>query len=206
MKVPNILTLSRFGFTLIMMVLLSVDLPFAKSGALLVFAIGGITDFFDGYLARNVYGISSFGKLMDPLADKVMVSAAFICFVQIRLESYPDSPLVPAFLVVLIIAREFMVTGLRLLAAGKGKVISAGKWGKHKTVWQIVAIVLILLGLAIRDDILPRILDMQSQAVKDFDFAFHVMALVVTIAVSLITVISGAKYFYEHHELIMRNA
>jgi CDP-diacylglycerol--glycerol-3-phosphate 3-phosphatidyltransferase len=212
MNVPNILTLSRFGFALILMLLLIVPWPFAKTGALLIFAIGGLTDYLDGYLARNHYGVSSFGKMMDPLADKVMVSAALITFVELRLDHYdnPNASLVPAFLVVIIIAREFGVTGLRLLAASKGTVISAGKWGKHKTVWQIVAIVLILMGLAIREDIMPYMIgdpesDAAMLAMMNFDFAFHWLALVVSIAVSFITVISGANYFYEHRELIMRN-
>jgi CDP-diacylglycerol--glycerol-3-phosphate 3-phosphatidyltransferase len=78
---------------------------------------------------------------MDPLTDKVMVCAAFVSFVEItvQVEGNGLSPLVPAWIVVVIIAREFLVTGLRLLAAGKGNIMSAGKWGKHKTVWQIVA-------------------------------------------------------------------
>ncbi len=201
MKLPNILTISRFFVAFAMMLLLSLSFPFAKSTALFLFVVAGFTDFLDGYLARNVYGVSSFGKLMDPLADKVIVCAALVSFVEIQLPTYPG-PLVPAYLVVIIISREFLVTGLRLLAAGKGKVISAGKWGKHKTVWQIVAIVFILLGLAIRHDML---IGASEQTLVDFDFALHWIALTLTVAVSLITVVSGAKYFYEHRELIYRN-
>lgn len=201
MNIPNVLTISRLFIAGIIMALLALEFPFAKSLAFLLFVFAGITDYLDGYLARNVYGTSSFGKLMDPLADKVMVCAAYVSFVEIRLEpSY--KALVPAYLVVLILSREFMVTGLRLLAATKGKVISAGKWGKHKTIWQIVSIVLILLGLAVREDILPS---MGIKPDTSFDFAFQAVALSVTIAVTLITLASGLKYFLEHRELITRN-
>ena len=201
MNIPNVLTVSRLFIAGIIMALLALEFPFAKSLAFLLFVFAGITDYLDGYLARNVYGTSSFGKLMDPLADKVMVCAAYVSFVEIRLEPAYKA-LVPAYLVVLILSREFMVTGLRLLAATKGKVISAGKWGKHKTVWQIVSIVLILLGLAVREDILP------SMGVKpdtSFDLVFQAVALSVTVAVTLITLASGLKYFLEHRELITRN-
>jgi CDP-diacylglycerol--glycerol-3-phosphate 3-phosphatidyltransferase len=201
MQIPNMLTVSRFFLAIAILALLALPFPFFKSLALLVFIIGGITDFLDGYLARNHYGISSFGKLMDPLADKVMVSACFISFVEIR-HTYETGALVPAFIVVLIIAREFMVTGLRLLAANKGKTISAGKWGKHKTVWQIVAIVVILLGLAVKNDILdPN----DEITLRQFEFAFKWTALALSAAVAVITVASGVKYFTDHKDLVSRN-
>jgi len=107
--------------------------------------------------------------------------------------------LVPAWIVIIIIAREFLVTGLRLLAASGGQVLSAGKWGKHKTVWQIVAISTILLGLAIRDDLLRS----ASQAVRDnYDFAFGYIAFAISIAVAAITMASGWMYFMEHSDLL----
>ena len=201
MQVPNILTVSRFVLAGGILALMAIPMPFFKSLALLLFIIGGITDFLDGYLARNHYGISSFGKLMDPLADKVMVSACFISFVEVR-HIYESGPLVPAWIVVLIISREFMVTGLRLLAGGKGKTISAGKWGKHKTVWQIVAIVVILLGLAVRDDILAGT---DEITLRQFEFAFKWTALALSGGVAVITIASGVKYFTDHSELVTRN-
>lgn len=146
MNLPNVLTLSRLGLAAVMMGLLTVPIPYAKSAALLVFAVAGITDYLDGYLARKQNLISAFGRLMDPLTDKVMVCAAFVSFVEINVMHNGRSvALVPAWIVVVIVAREFLVTGLRLLAANRGNIISAGKWGKHKTVWQIVAIVILLL-------------------------------------------------------------
>ncbi|MDD4735331.1 MAG: CDP-diacylglycerol--glycerol-3-phosphate 3-phosphatidyltransferase, partial [Kiritimatiellae bacterium] len=136
MNIPNTLTVSRVIAAVILLLLLALPMPFGKSLALLVFLLAAMTDYFDGYLARNVYGVSSFGKLMDPLADKILVCVALISFVEIQLPCYPGVPLLPAWIVVIVIAREFTVTGLRLLGAGKGKLISAGRWGKHKTVWQ----------------------------------------------------------------------
>lgn len=187
---PNILTMSRLFLAAVMISLLSLDFPYSKSLALLVFLVGSITDFLDGYLARNVYGVSSFGQLMDPLTDKVMVCAAFICFVEMQL--------LPAWLVIIIISREFLVTGLRLLAATKGRVIAAGVWGKHKTIWQIVAIILVLIGLALRDDIFRSASELFLQ---NYHYAFTTITLVVGIAVAGITFLSGAIYMYQHADL-----
>lgn len=192
MNVPNILTLSRLGLAVVMMVFLSVNIPFARSMALLVFVIAGITDYLDGYLARNVYGVTSFGRLMDPLADKVLVCAAFVGFVELKIT--------PAWIVVIIISREFLVTGLRLLAANKGEVIAAGKWGKHKTVWQIVAIAVLLLGLAVRGDLLP---DADSRLLENYDFCFGYISLAVSASVAVITTVSGIFYFREHRNVIL---
>ena len=200
MQVPNMLTVSRFFIAAAILALLALPFPYFKSLAFILFIVGGITDFLDGYLARNTYGTSSFGKLMDPLADKVMVCACFVSFVEIR-HTFETGSLVPAWIVVLIISREFMVTGLRLLAASKGKTISAGKWGKHKTVWQIIAIVVILLGLAVREDMLPD----NDQTLRQFEFAFKWTALALSSAVAVITVASGIKYFTDHGDLVSRN-
>lgn len=191
MNIPNILTLSRLGLAVVMMVLLSVSFPFASTLAMLVFVVAGITDYLDGYLARNVYGVTSFGSLMDPLTDKVLVCAAFVSFVELGIA--------PAWIVVIIISREFLVTGLRLLAASKGVVISAGKWGKHKTIWQIIAIATILLGLAIRNDLLQNA---GAQLLKNYDFCFGYIALAISSAVALITTASGFLYFMEHRNII----
>jgi len=192
-NLPDALTLSRLGSAVILMVLLALSFPFCKSLALLVFVLGSITDYLDGHLARNVYGVSPFGALMDPLTDKVMVCAAFVSFVELQLVS--------AIVVVCIIAREFMVTGLRLVAMNAGKVIAAGKWGKHKTVWQIVAIIIILLGLAIRDDMLGHV---SSAFFAQYDLAYGFVAHAVSIAAASITVGSGAVYLQQHRNLLMR--
>ncbi len=196
MNVPNMLTVGRLGLAALMLALLSLpdSVPMVKSLAFIVFVIAGITDYLDGHLARNVYGITSFGKLMDPLADKVIVCAAFVSFVELGL--------VPAYIVVIIIAREFLVTGLRLLAIEKGHIISAGKWGKHKTVWQIVAIIIILLALAVRHDILAGA---DASLLEKYDIAFGYIAYAISIGVALITVASGYLYFMENRDVLSRH-
>ncbi len=112
MNLCNKLTLSRLVMALIMTACLSLPVPYGKSTALLFFLLAALTDYWDGRLAR-VYGATVFsGKLMDPLADKILVCSAFICFTAL-------DQIVPAFITVIIIAREFMVTRLRLLAASQ---------------------------------------------------------------------------------------
>jgi CDP-diacylglycerol---glycerol-3-phosphate 3-phosphatidyltransferase len=202
-NLPNLLTLSRLVLALVMMLLLASTFPFSKTLALLVFVVAGITDYLDGFLARRLGVVSAFGRLMDPLTDKVMVSAAFVSFVEIQTAHVRgwSHALVPAWIVVIIITREFLVTGLRLVAAQRGNVIPAGAWGKHKTVWQIVAIVAILLGLAIRHDLLRGA---DARVLANFDFAFAYTAFAVAVAVAIITVATGGMYFYEHRDLVER--
>lgn len=196
MNVPNLLTVGRLGLTALFLAAIALAnvLPLAMSAALLFFVVAGITDYLDGYLARNVYGITSFGRLMDPLADKVMVCAAFVSFTALGL--------VPAYIVVIIIAREFLVTGLRLLAIEKGLLISAGRWGKHKTIWQITAIIVILVGLAVRHDVLTRV-DVAWMAT--YDVVFGYLSFAISVAVAIITVVSGYLYFAENREVLSRH-
>ncbi len=193
MNPPNWLTMGRVVLAGVLMALLSINVPFAKSAALIVFLVAGFTDYLDGHLARKVYGVTSFGALMDPVADKILVCVALVSFV--------DLHVLPAWMVVVIIAREFLVTGLRLLATQRGLVISAGKWGKHKTAWQIIAISILLLGLSIRADILRQA---SAPTLANFDFVFQWLAWGLGLAVVLITVASGAMYYIEHHELVTR--
>src|SRR6202000_3507657 len=112
--------------------------------ALVFFSLAGITDFLDGRIARARGLITNFGKLMDPLADKIMTCSAFVAFVE-STHMEPDAPVkVGAWMVVIIVARELAITGLRLLAASKNLVLAAEGYGKHKTISQIVAIIAIL--------------------------------------------------------------
>lgn len=179
-NLPNHLTISRFWMTALMVACMSIDFPYARLAALAIFILASITDALDGHLARNVYGCTTFGKLMDPLADKVLVCAAFICFVELGC--------MQAWMVVLIIAREFMVTGLRLLMIEKGTVMPAGMWGKVKTTLQMVAICLYFFGL-----VWPaRFLPLPGSA-----FAWWL-----GLGVSLITAWSGIVYFWQlRHEV-----
>src|SRR5439155_2286417 len=104
---------------------------------LLLFVIATITDYWDGKIARRDKLITNFGILMDPLADKILICSAFIAFVELRL--------IPAWMVVIIVARELGITGLRLLAASKQVVLAAERYGKHKTISQIAAVIALLV-------------------------------------------------------------
>ncbi len=176
MNLPNALTLSRFGMALLLMVCLSVSFPGAALLALIIFILAAITDALDGHLARTIYGCTDFGALMDPLADKVLTAAAFIGFVELGV--------MPAWMVTLILAREFMVTGLRLLAADKGIVLAAGVWGKHKTVWQMLFIIAVLFAGVF-------------QPLENFHAWFWWGGLFVT----ALSVFSGGHYFHDNAKL-----
>ena len=137
MNLPNKLTISRFILTIVFLAAMFSQVPFHETIALAVFIAGGITDFLDGQIARRNKLITNFGILMDPLADKIMVCSAFIAFVGLKW--------IAAWMVVIIVARELAITGLRLLAASKNVVLAAEGYGKHKTISQIVAIIAILV-------------------------------------------------------------
>lgn len=132
----------RLVLTGVFVAVLSLDFPLSRTLALLIFAVAAITDFYDGHLARKHNLITNFGKLMDPLADKVLMCAAFVL-----LTAHPEH-LIPAWVVVVILTREFLVTGLRLIALAEGAVLAAEKLGKHKTTWQIITVVYFLVYLA----------------------------------------------------------
>lgn len=203
MNVPNTLTVSRLLGAAAVMLIMALPFPFSSTVAFSIFVVASITDFFDGYLARTRYGVTAFGKLMDPLADKVLVCAALVSFVGIRLPYEPAYSLVPAWVVVVIIAREFAVTGLRLLVAtrDRGRIVSAGNWGKLKTVWQMVAIIATFVLLAAREDILP-LLNVSQTFLKQYDAAFVITSWILSTGVVAVTLISGWKYFAEHWDLV----
>lgn len=149
MNIPNKITLSRIFLIPIFIILLSVpfswgewsigdtQLPVSHFVAALLFIVAAATDWVDGYYARKYDLITNFGKFLDPLADKLLVSAALILLVEMGFA--------PAWVVILIISREFAVTGLRLVASGEGIVLAASKMGKLKTATQMVAIAALLL-------------------------------------------------------------
>ena len=137
MNLPNKLTVLRMILVPFFVLALLWPFPHHYLIALIIFGAASYTDHLDGMLARKKNQITDFGKFMDPLADKILVISALVCFVSLGL--------CDVWLVLLIIAREFMVTSIRLVAAGKGSVIAANNWGKAKTVSQIVAICVILL-------------------------------------------------------------
>lgn len=137
MNLPNKLTVSRFVLTGAFLVAMFSRAPFSETVALVLFIAAGVTDFLDGNIARRRKLVTNFGILMDPLADKIMVCSGFIAFVGLGWMS--------AWMVVIIVARELAITGLRLLAASRNVVLAAERYGKHKTISQIVAIISVLV-------------------------------------------------------------
>jgi len=146
MNLPNKLTLARLLATPLFVVLLSVSFTGNYTAALIIFLLAMITDYFDGALARMRGQITDAGKLLDPLADKILITSAFIIFVGL------EELRLPAWLVIIIVSREFAITGLRLVAAGRGKIIPAGRWGKHKTFTQVITVSAILVYLCLYYD------------------------------------------------------
>src|ERR1044072_8936664 len=143
MNWANRLTLSRLALTVLFVVALSSPWRYAHTTALITFLVAGITDFFDGEIARRYQTVTNFGRLMDPLVDKVMIAAAFISLVPLRA--------IPAWAGTIVVARDFLITGLRLMASARGQVLPAEKLGKHKTSWQIITVIYFLLLLAAKE-------------------------------------------------------
>lgn len=142
MNLPNKLTCLRVILVPFFIFFMLTDfVPASAVIALVIFAAASITDALDGHIARSRNLVTSFGKFLDPLADKVLVISALVCFVQLGLAG--------AVPVIIIIAREFMVSGLRLVTAGEGVVVPANIWGKLKTAFTMVSIVIILLGASV---------------------------------------------------------
>ena len=187
-NVPNILSLSRILATVVIFVLVLINTPLAFLIATVLFVLGSGTDFLDGYLARRYKLVSPLGVFLDLTADKVFVSVILIALVQVGL--------VPAWIVAVIIAREFLVTGLRSMASAKGKVIPAGKWGKQKTLITMVAMSALLLakGLGAHQlSLFPPMLNFNSATVN-FPDILLLLADVGLVLAALWTVLSGAEY------------
>lgn len=186
MNLPNTLTLLRLGVTVLFVASLSVVYPWHQTVALGLFLVATLTDYLDGEIARRCNLITDFGKLMDPLADKVLTASAFICLI-------PHDAL-PAWAVIIIISREFLITGLRLLASSKNIILPAEKLGKHKTAWQMATIVFFLLLLSIREFV--REPSPTLDAVWVYGGAAFVLITVV------LTVFSGVAYLWKNRDLI----
>jgi len=198
MNISNQLTVSRFGMAFVLAIFLTLPIPFGKTIGLIVFVMAALTDYWDGWLARRMGTVTAFGQLMDPLVDKVLICAAFVSFVAIN-------QIVPAWIVIIILTREFMVTGLRLLAANQDRVIPASRWGKHKTVWQMVVISIILAGLAAREDLLPLLLEGETLPTflnLYYDRYFHYVTFWLSALVAVLTVFSGSVYFWQCRQLV----
>jgi CDP-diacylglycerol---glycerol-3-phosphate 3-phosphatidyltransferase len=187
-QLPNMLSASRLVATVLVFILVLLDQSWAFLVATLLFVLASITDFFDGYLARRLKVVSSLGVFLDLTADKVFVSAILIAMVQIGL--------VPAWIVFIIITREFLVTGLRSMAAARGKVIPAGIWGKQKTFITMVAIGALLLAKGLGAHILslfPPMLVFNSQTLVVSELLLLLADGLILLA-TIWTLFSGIEY------------
>ncbi len=201
MNLPNKLTVSRFVLTGLFLVAMFSRSPVNDTVALVLFSIAGLTDYFDGKIARERNLITSFGILMDPLADKILTCSAFIALVE-RSKFNPDTGALPAvsveaWMVVLIVARELAITGLRLLAASKGVTMSAERYGKHKTISQIVAIIALLV-LDAHVEWWPWLRDIFGLLMP----WFPEVALWVTV---ILTFSSGALYLWRNRQIYLED-
>ena len=191
MNLPNLLTLSRIPIIFGVVALLYFPMTGASTMAFVLFVIGAITDWADGYVARKQGLVSNFGKLMDALTDKVFMVGLFITMVV--LGELPG--LWSLFLLLLILSREFLITGLRLVAASSGIILAAEKSGKHKTVSQIVSAILLLLAIAIRKDfpiLFPEIFG------YSFDAILHWAGVLFFVLAAVLTVTSGTVYMIKY--------
>ena len=190
MNLPNKLTLLRVILIPFFLLFMYIDVPFHYGIALVIFAAASITDALDGKIARARNLVTNFGKFLDPLADKVLVLAALSVFVELPFVKMGAIPLI------IITAREFMVSGLRLLAANSGVVVAAGIWGKLKTAFTMVAIIAILFWLCL-------LYDFGIVPIGTFVNAVDNILIPVLIWIStVLTVISGGIYLKGYWNLI----
>lgn len=177
MNVPNRLTILRvIMIPLFVVAMLWQSLPYSDYLAAALFIGACVTDFFDGYLARKYNQVTTFGKFMDPLADKLLVCAALICFLA------EENAEMPVWAVIIIISREFIISGYRLVAAEKGITIAASYWGKVKTFVQMVMSIVLII---------------------DFKHpVFRIINAVLIYASVILTIISLVDYLYKNRDIM----
>ncbi|MCT4618676.1 MAG: CDP-diacylglycerol--glycerol-3-phosphate 3-phosphatidyltransferase [Marinisporobacter sp.] len=176
MNLANKLTVARILLVPVFMIVLLNKIPYGMYIAAGIFIIAAITDTLDGYIARSRNQVTKFGKFVDPLADKLLVTSALVCLVQMGK--------LPAWIVVVIISREYTISILRAVAASEGIVIAASWWGKLKTITQIIAIVAILLN---------------NYPFSLIGFPFSTIMLWVAV---ILTIVSGVDYLYLNKQVL----
>ncbi len=191
MNIANRLTLLRIVLTFVFMFFLFCRGPWAKALSLLIFIFAALSDFFDGRIAQRRNMVTDFGRFMDPIADKILVLAAFAAFVQMQL--------IDAWMFVIIIAREILITSLRLFALNKGKVLSAGKAGKHKTFSQMAVIFFILLFIVLKE-VMLAFFTWNPSWERLFSESIYILMLLTVI----LTLYSGLSYLWENRRVIAK--
>jgi CDP-diacylglycerol--glycerol-3-phosphate 3-phosphatidyltransferase len=175
MNLPNKITIARvFMIPLFLLTYLLPGIPAGNYISVVIFVVACLSDALDGFIARKYHLVTNFGKFADPLADKLLVSSALICFVELKL--------VPAWIIIIIIAREFIISGFRLVASDNGVVIAASYWGKFKTTAQMIMCILFIVN---------------------FDLLFFNILEQIFIYLSLIlTVVSLIDYLYKNRNVL----
>ncbi|MDE7248955.1 MAG: CDP-diacylglycerol--glycerol-3-phosphate 3-phosphatidyltransferase [Lachnospiraceae bacterium] len=176
MNLPNKLTMLRVIMIPFFIVFLLVPItPYDKWIALAIFILASLTDLLDGKIARKYNLVTNFGKFMDPLADKLLVCSALICLIEL------DK--IPAWMVIIIIAREFIISGFRLVASDNGVVIAASYWGKFKTTFQMAAVCLLIADIA----------------------AIHVVTQIILWIAVILTIVSLVDYLVKNKDVMKEN-
>ncbi len=193
MNLPNIITLSRVPLMFVLAWLMYQTWTGAATIAFWLFIACAVGDWLDGYLARKLNLVSTFGKLMDALSDKIMVLGLMIVFV--------DQKTIPAFWVLLTLCREFLVTGMRMVAASKGVIVSADKGGKAKTLTQLVAIGFLLCVPMVTNDLAQFFRFDLSM----YTATIHKIGLALFIVGTAFAVSSGASYIWRHKDVVFKD-
>lgn len=194
MNLPNKLTLSRIILVPFFVAALLIDFPLNYLVALLIFVVASITDMLDGKIARKRNLITDFGKFADPLADKILVLAALLCFVQ--------NGLCDCVAVIIVLFREFTVTSIRLIAASKGEVVAANIWGKAKTVTQMIAIITILAMQFVLELFNDFNIFNTADGVDGLAFIFLLVGYVLIWVSTIMALLSGVIYIVQNKKFI----
>lgn len=204
MNLPNKLTVGRLFLTVIFVIITSTPngwgTGWAYTAGMIIFGIASATDYLDGYWARKFGLVTSFGKLMDPLVDKVLLCSAFVMLSSTRLPGGVDQLLIPWWITVAVLAREFLVTGLRLVASSQGHVMAADSFGKQKTVWQITTASYFIVFLACQEPAMKWLRPL-------FDVPWlgpHSLGALLIGIMTVTTIASGGRYFWNNRAAVLK--
>ncbi len=193
-KLPNRITMFRIIITFAFIPAILAERLMWNYAALGIFLIASISDFLDGYLARKYNIISVFGQVMDPLADKILVLAALLCFVHLQVA--------PVWMVIIIISREFFVSGIRTMAAQQGKIIAASKWGKLKTATEMTAISATLLLISIHKTLAHyQIKQGEFMDISPETWMLKLIPYILFFIAASFSLISGLEYFFKNKSI-----
>ena len=194
MNLPNKLTVLRIAIVPLMIATLLIGFPHHYLVSGLLFGIAALTDFFDGRIARKRNLITDFGKFADPLADKILVISALVCFAELSITS--------SVVAIVVLFREFAVTSIRLVAASSGKVVAANMWGKAKTVSQIIAIAVTFALQYIAELMTMSITPVSADVLSQCTLVFYIVSNVCLWISAALALISGIIYIKDNREFI----